>query len=1085
MNRLHLVLPPAVLLAAATLLHQGARPPGVTEERLWRHRNLGKAFYENPTTHAQAGEEFRQARELAPGSFRERLNYGLALLRAGSAKEGIAELEKAQKQDPSLPHTWFNLGIAYKREGRYQAALEQFERMVRLAPGEPISHYNLGLLYNLTGKPERATEEFHTTAKLDPRLVAPRFQIYTAYRLAGREEEAARALAEFQRVKQLQKAADESEDMEWSYYAEIYEPREAVSLAADAAPPLRFEARPPGGRLDPRTAGLLVVDADGDGRPDLAAWSAKGLQVYLGGTRALGGVDWPAGVVSVAAGDYDNDGVADLCVLGEAGAALYRNAGGKFEKKNAALPAGRFRKGLWLDYDHDYDLDLVLLGARSVVARNEGAAGFRAVEFPFVAGEALEAVPFRLIADGKGFDFVVSYRDRAGVLYRDLLGGQYEAVPLEGLPPGADLLQAVDIDNDSFLDVAFRGPKAVGLLLNRQGKLEAATTSAAGAFVFADLTNRGAVELVAGAAVYRNRGLGQFAAAERPAGLPRAEAWAEADFDQDGRTDLAALAPDGSLRLLLNRAATGNHWVRVGLSGVKNLQLSAGAEVEVKAGPHYQKKAYQGLPVLFGLRSYQEADTVRITWPNGMIQNQPRQAAGQTASYKEAPRLSGSCPMVYAWNGREFQFIADVLGVAPLGASAGDGKYFPVDHDEYVQIPGRALAAAGGRYDIRLVNELREVSYVDEVRLIAVDHPAGLEIFTNDKFTAPPFPEFRLYGVGRRIYPQRAVDEGGRNVLPKILRRDQAYPDEFRRSGSGVAEMHALELEFPAGVARDGRAILALNGWVDWADGSTFGGVAQEGRGGLILPYLQVKDAAGRWRTVIQDMGLPAGMPKTMVVDLTGKFLAAARAVRIVTNLCVHWDEVFLSEETAAPPARLTEVGAERAELEFHGFSELVTHAERRQPETFIYAAATPAAPWNSTPGLYTRYGEVGELLRQADDRYVIMASGDELRLRFDAAALPALPPGWKRDFLLLVDGWEKDQDANTAFSQSVEPLPFHAMSGYPYAAGERYPDDAAHAAYRRQYNTRPAMRLLDALAAQRGAGAGSAGSRGSAGSSP
>ena len=82
------------------------------------------------------------------------------------------------------------------------------------------------------------------------------------------------------------------------------------------------------------------------------------------------------------------------------------------------------------------------------------------------------------------------------------------------------------------------------------------------------------------------------------------------------------------------------------------------------------------------------------------------------------------------------------------------------------------------------------------------------------------------------------------------------------------------------------------------------------------------------------------------------------------------------------------------------------------------------------------------------------------------AGRLPALPPDWRRDFLLLVDGWAKDSDANTAFSQTVEPLPFHAMSAYPYATSEHYPDDPAHQAYRRQYNTRPAIRFIAPLLA-------------------
>jgi hypothetical protein len=113
---------------------------------------------------------------------------------------------------------------------------------------------------------------------------------------------------------------------------------------------------------------------------------------------------------------------------------------------------------------------------------------------------------------------------------------------------------------------------------------------------------------------------------------------------------------------------------------------------------------------------------------------------------------------------------------------------------------------------------------------------------------------------------------------------------------------------------------------------------------------------------------------------------------------------------------------------------------------------------------LYTRYGDVRELVGDVDDRLVIMDSGDELALRFAASAFPPLKPGWTRDYLLKVDGWAKDRDPNTAFSTTVEPLPFHAMSVYPYPRNEHFPDDAAHRKYRAEYNTRPALRLIRPL---------------------
>jgi hypothetical protein len=134
----------------------------------------------------------------------------------------------------------------------------------------------------------------------------------------------------------------------------------------------------------------------------------------------------------------------------------------------------------------------------------------------------------------------------------------------------------------------------------------------------------------------------------------------------------------------------------------------------------------------------------------------------------------------------------------------------------------------------------------------------------------------------------------------------------------------------------------------------------------------------------------------------------------------------------------------------------------------FFYPRPEPAAMWEQTPGLYTRHGDVAELLESPDDRFVIMGSGDEVSLEFEAAALPPLPAGWRRTFLLKVEGWEKDQDANTAFSRSVGPLPFHGMSSYPYPAGERYPQTEEHREFLERYVRRPALRVMGRLAARR-----------------
>jgi hypothetical protein len=247
--------------------------------------------------------------------------------------------------------------------------------------------------------------------------------------------------------------------------------------------------------------------------------------------------------------------------------------------------------------------------------------------------------------------------------------------------------------------------------------------------------------------------------------------------------------------------------------------------------------------------------------------------------------------------------------------------------------------------------------------------------------------------------------------------------------------------------------VLLLTGWTDYAWSSDNVAAAQSGKS-MTLPALQVKDAEGKWRTVIEDIGIPVGRPQTVTVDLTGKFLSESRAVRIVTSMRILWDQILVADWSDRFPLQMTRLDPASATLGWRGFSREVT-PDGREPFGYDYESVSFISPWKVMPGLYTREGDVLPLLSKSDDMFVISRPGDEISLSFDTRKLPPLARGWTRTFLLYSDGFSKEMDINSASPDQVSPLPFHGMTKYPYAYPEAYPLTAARRAYIERYNTR------------------------------
>jgi hypothetical protein len=323
--------------------------------------------------------------------------------------------------------------------------------------------------------------------------------------------------------------------------------------------------------------------------------------------------------------------------------------------------------------------------------------------------------------------------------------------------------------------------------------------------------------------------------------------------------------------------------------------------------------------------------------------------------------------------------------------------------------------------------------------------------------TDPPKPH-RLHAADGLRPPDRVTDEHGHDVTERVRSLDWIAPDDFALHAiRGYAAPHSLTID--VGLARD--PLLVLTGWTDYAFSSD--NVAAEQAGlALAPPSLQVRDARGAWRTAIPDIGIPVGRPQTMPIDLQGVLRPGEHEVRIVTNMRIYWDRIAIGRAVAIDDLPTALADPSSALLRERGFSTEV-RPNGIGPAGYQYDRVGLESPWKVMAGHYTRLGDVRELLLTADDRFVIAKPGDEIALEFDANQM-TVPAGSARTFLLLADGYSKEMDINSASPDTVEPLPFHGMSRYPYPASERYPDTAEHGRYRAAYNTRVVVRTVPSI---------------------
>jgi hypothetical protein len=812
-----------------------------------------------------------------------------------------------------------------------------------------------------------------------------------------------------------------------------------VGRADASLPPLPFPGGP--NQTPPSRFGLVPADVNFDFRTDLLLAGAGGLRLYMQAAEGafLDATDkLPADVrdgdyFGAWAADVDMDGDLDFVLAPRSGPpiVLRNNGDGTFQTLKGVFPGvSDIRDFVWADFDHDGAPDAAFLDAhgKTTVLLNQRHTQFNASPLPALPAEAL-ALAVADVNDDGDLDLLVFAGD--GVVRRlsDASDGQWTSAELarwDGFSPGE------------------AGPGAFALLT-------------------ADLDNNGALDLIAatpnGARIWMGAGPDKFE--PLPAAISE-RIFAVADLSdakgrRDGLLDLLGLSPDG--RLLQISGGSALHYHSQEIRPIANKaekgdnrinSFCIGAEAEMRAGFLIQKQVVVSPVLHFGLGTHEIGQLLRFVWPNGDPQVEFADTIAAGCPVVEQ-RLHGSCPFLFTWDGDKMQFVKDILWSSPLGLYINAQDRGGISQTtEWAKVRGDQLKPRDGLYNVRITADLWETHYFDHVHLTAVDHPADTEMYVDERFfLTPTAPRLYLTKPPRPV--AKAVDEHGDDVTDVVRKIDGRYLNTFDLGKyQGVAEDHYVEVDLGDDAPKTGPVYLLATGWIHPTNSSINTAIEQ---GSADRPHglvLEIPDGKGGWTVGRPALGFPSGKNKTIVIRLDGipGQAGVARRFRLRTNMEIYWDALEYAEGLDAGSVRQSVLAPETAELRHRGISR-ITAADASSPELPDYDKLESRSQyWRDLIGWYTRYGDVRELLEKTDDRYVIMNAGDEIAMKFHAPADP--PPGWKRDFVWVSDGWEKDGDFNTRFSKTVLPLPYHGMTNYETPPGrleddpiyKRFPND-------------------------------------------
>ena len=820
-----------------------------------------------------------------------------------------------------------------------------------------------------------------------------------------------------------------------------------------------------------------VLDYNHDGRNSLFVMQGGGFRLLDNQKGKFVPVGEPVAVSSnggyrtCLVGDLNNDRFEDIVVLGAQASHVFRFAtNGQFRDVTAAsgLKDLKGSDGLLADLDFTGKLDLLTVlpdGQGVRVYRNLGNGYFMDSTTNSGLPAEFNGAVHVAVEDWNNEDVpgvFITQNGKAPVFFSKQRAGSFVETNSTANWPVGNVLAIGDLNNDLLLDSVVGDENTLNIIFGggrQTARLEAQGLQTKGILLF-DYDNDGWLDILAygnGVKVWRNLGKAGFEDVTAALGLNKlgaVDGVAPADFDNDGDTDLV-LSSSAGLQYWRNDGGNANHQIKLLLVGNRSNPSALGVRVEILAGRWRAIRTLQRLPFEIGVGKHDKIDVLKTRWYDLATTLVDIPVQPQVLTLAELALPTGSCPYLYAWDGKQFRFITDILGSSPLGLPVSYTRYVEADPEEFLALGSETqFPAKEGNYKVRLTEELREVLYLDQAKLLAVDHPKGTVVHSASKMVpGRPFPPHELQTLRPVAKLRQAVRSDGLDVTKALAEQDgvRVSPVRLREPQlRGLAEPFSITLDFAA-LPVERPLVLVLNGWLRFGGGMANIGASLDPSLPFPFPVLEAEAADGSWTNVPVMVGVPAGKTKTILVDLDKKLPAGTHRLRLSMAFELYWDSAEICEKVNSEATRVTTLLPDIADLHWRGFSPLSAESDSA-PLTPTYDNVGDMPPWRRTPsGWCTRYGRVNELVREKDNALVLLNGGDELSLSFRQAQLPPKPEGAVRDFFLYVVGWDKDADFHVGQGWRVEPLPFEGMDdqGYGHETGQARPTWVS------KYNTR------------------------------